>query len=269
MLESQKNGQNVKLSIILPVRNEAFNLRVMAKILLVSVDVPCELLVVYDFKEDETVPVVNDLERAYSNVHGIHNTLGVGVVNAIRAGMKVAKGECILIFATDEVGPVMAIEDMLELMNQGCDFISCTRYAHGGRRLGGSAIGGVLSRLANWLFHVIARSAFTDSTTGIKMFRRPIFDQLHLEAKPVGWAVAFEMALKAQLLGLKLGEVPVISVDRLYGGKSSFKLGPWLNEYLRWFLWGVPRLRGVTSGRQSNVVVRVPSLGGNKGKGQE
>ncbi|KPK77672.1 MAG: hypothetical protein AMJ79_02380 [Phycisphaerae bacterium SM23_30] len=42
---------------------------------------------------------------------------------------------------------------------------------------------------------------------------------------------------------LKLGEVPIISIDRLYGGKSTFRLGPWFLEYLRWFLWGVWHLR--------------------------
>ena len=68
---------------------------------------------------------------------------------------------------------------------------------------------------------------------------------LHLEAKPVGWAVTFEMAMKAQFAGWKLGEVPVISIDRLYGGKSTFRLGPWTGEYLRWFIWGCRHLRHV------------------------
>ena len=54
------------------------------------------------------------------------------------------------------------------------------------------------------------------------MFRPELFEQLHLEARPIGWAVAFEMGIKAQLAGLKLGEVPIVSIDRLYGGKSTF-----------------------------------------------
>ncbi len=78
-------------------------------------------------------------------------------------------------------------------------------------------MGGLLSRLANFLFNHLSGSVLTDATTGIKMFRRSIFDQLHLEAQPVGWAVAFEMSIKARLNRLKLGEVPIISIDRLYG----------------------------------------------------
>ena len=96
----------------------------------------------------------------------------------------------------------------------------------------------------------------TDATTGIKLIRRSVFNQLHLEARPVGWAVAFEMSMKAQLAGLKLGEVPIISVDRLYGGESSFRPGPWTVEYLRWFWWGTRRLRRRPAMKREAVAIR-------------
>jgi glycosyltransferase involved in cell wall biosynthesis len=236
--------QNVpKLSILLPVRNEGLNLKIMLKILPAVVEVPHEVLVVYDFPEDDGVPVIQSMRADYPGLRGVHNTLGKGVINALRAGVEAAKGECVLIFAADEVGPVLAIDPMLELMESGCDFVSCTRYASGGRRLGGSLTGGILSRAANWLFYHVAGSSFTDCTTGVKMFRRQVFNRLNLEARPVGWAVAFEMAIKAELAGLRLGEVPIISIDRLYGGTSTFRVWPWVREYTRWFVWGMKRLR--------------------------
>jgi hypothetical protein len=89
------------------------------------------------------------------------------------------------------------------------------------------------------MFRALTGSALTDCTTGIKMVHRRVFDQLDLKAAPVGWAVAFELAIKAQLAGLQLGEVPIISIDRLYGGQSTFRLGPWALEYLKWFWFGV------------------------------
>jgi len=251
--------EDVRLSILLPVRDEGVNLKIMIKVLKATVDVGHEVLVIYDFPEDDSIPVVAAMQDEYPAVRLIHNTLGRGVVNAIRAGVNASLGEYVLIFAADEIGPIVAIEDMLILMEQGCEFVSCTRYAHGGRRLGGSLIGGCLSRLANRLFHIIANSALTDSTTGIKMFRRDVFDRLTIEANPVGWAFAFEMAMKAQFAGLKLGEVPIISVDRLYGGASSFQLGPWFVEYLRWFLWGAIQLRTGSQGPRHPAIVRVPS----------
>jgi hypothetical protein len=67
------------------------------------------------------------------------------------------------------------------------------------------------------------------------------------------------MAMKAQLAGWKLGEVPVISIDRLYGGKSTFRLGPWTAEYLRWFIWGIRNLRKVPPAQRPVVRVRAAS----------
>jgi hypothetical protein len=108
------------------------------------------------------------------------------------------------------------------------------------------------------MFRALTHCQLTDATTGIKMFTRRVFDQLHLEAKPVGWAVAFEMSIKAQLAGLRLGEVPIVSIDRLYGGKSTFRVGPWTVEYFRWFVWGLRELRRHRH-ETSDVQVRVPS----------
>ena len=252
-------GQSPRsLSILLPVLNEGINLRIMLKILRATMSVDHEVLVICDTPDDDSIPVVEAMQPEYPNLHLVQNKLGRGVVNAIRAGVAHAKSDAILIFAADEVGPVLAIDDMLELMRGGTEFVSCTRYAHGGRRLGGSAIGGTLSRTANRLFHRLAGSVFSDSTTGIKMFRRADFDRLNLQSRPIGWAVAFEMAIKAQLAGLKLGEVPIVSIDRLYGGESTFRLGPWVGEYLRWFLWGAREMRKLKNGERPTVEVRIP-----------
>ena len=249
-------SSKVKLSILIPVRNEGLNIEIMLKMLRAMVEVPYEVLIVYDFPNDKSIPVVKRLRPKYSDVRLIYNNLGRGVVNAIKAGVHTSKGEYILIFAVDEVGPVLAIDDMIALMDKGCDMVSCTRYAHGGRRLGGSLIGSILSKMGNKLFHIISGFAFTDSTTGIKMFRKSIFDKIKLEAKPIGWAVVFEFAIKAQAAGFKLGEVPIVSIDRLYGGESTFSLWPWFKEYFKWFLWGA---RQLSSKRiRQKIMIRVP-----------
>ena len=249
------NGQKERLAILLPVLNEGINLRIMLKILRATVDVPHEVLVVCDSPDDDSIPVVEAMESEYPNARVVLNKLGRGVINAIRAGVAATEAEIILIFAADEVGPVLAVDDMLTLIREGNEFVSCTRYAHGGRRLGGSAIGGVLSRTANRLFCRVGGSVLTDATTGIKMFRRSLFEKLDLQSRPIGWACAFEMSIKAQLLGVRLGEVPIVSIDRLYGGKSTFKPGPWTVEYLRWFAWGALRLHGAP---HAAPAVRIP-----------
>ncbi len=246
-----------KLSILLPVRNEGMNIALMVKILDAAIEIPFESLIIYDFLEDTSVEATRKIQPNFPDVKLVHNNLGKGVINAIRAGVESAKGEYILIAAVDEIGPVLAIKEMIHLMDEGCEFVSCTRYAHGGRRLGGSYIGGILSRLANRFFCALSGSTLSDATTGIKMFKKDLFDKITLESRPIGWAVVFEMAIKAQMLGLKMGEVPIVSIDRLYGGKSTFKLSPWVGEYLRWFFWGMRNLPH--SSRGEKPVVHIPS----------
>lgn len=252
-----KKESSPALTIMMPVRNEGVNISIMLKILNAVIEVRCEILIIYDNENDDTIPAVKNLKSRYPFVRLVRNNLGKGVVNAIKCGIKEASGKYLLIFAVDEIGPVLAISDMIKLMDEGCDLVSCTRYAYGGRRLGGSFIQGLFSRFGNNLFRIISGTSLTDSTTGIKMFRKDIFDKINLQSKPIGWAVVFEMAVKAQAAGLRLGEVPIISIDRLYGGKSTFTLGPWFKEYVRWFIWGLIHLHGNKKKRKH--LVRIPS----------
>ncbi|MFC1577039.1 glycosyltransferase [Candidatus Omnitrophota bacterium] len=252
------NQTKLKLSIVIPVRNEGVNIGIMLKILKAVLDIPHEVLIVYDDKDDDSIPAVKAMQSYYPDVRLIHNDRGAGVLNAVRCGVVSSKGDYILLFAVDEVGPVLAIEDMISLMDEGCDLVSCTRYAYGGRRLGGSFIGGALSRLANGLFRALSGAGFTDGTTGIKMFRKGLFEPLSLESNPAGWSAVFEMAIKARMAGATIGEVPIVSIDRLYGGKSTFSLGPWFKEYLRWFFFGIKGLRRM-KGAKKDTMIKIPA----------
>ena len=107
----------------------------------------------------------------------------------------------ILIACVDEVIPIIAIKEMMELINdKNCDFVSATRYSFGGKRYGGSLIGGILSRSANFIFRLITGIVFSDSTTGMKMMKKKVWKEINIESDPVGWAFAFEIAIKAQLV---------------------------------------------------------------------
>ena len=226
------------LSVVVPVRNDAPSVQVMVPILRAVIEVPNEVLVVYDDPDDACVPVIERLRERFPSLRGIHNDVARGLLPALRVGVTAARGQYVLIYAADEIGPVLAIERMLRLMDRGCEFVSATRYAGGGRRYGGSWLGHILSLAGNTLFRLCSATALSDSTTGMKMFRRDVFPKLKLTGIGKGWSCAFEMSIRAQLLGLKLGEVPIVSIDRLFGGESTFQPIPWIVAYLKVFLWG-------------------------------
>ena len=238
----QTPDTEVVLSVVMPVRDDAPSVNVMTRILSVMIEVPCEIIVVYDDPDDTTIPVVKSLAAKYPVLKGVLNSRGQGVLNAVTTGIDVARGKYVLIYAADEIGPVLAIEPMLRLMQKGCDLVSATRYAAGGKRYGGSFVGHILSYTANRLFCWCTATALSDCATGMKMFRRELFHRLELSDQGSGWSFAFAMAIEAQLLDLRLGEVSVVSIDRLFGGQSTFRPLPWILSYSRWFVYGMCRL---------------------------
>jgi dolichol-phosphate mannosyltransferase len=250
-----KRSSRIVLSIIMPVRNEGMNLRAILKILKVMVEVPYEVLIIYDYDSDDSRKISSQ-KKAYPRVKVIKNLYGSGVLPAIRTGIETALGRYILLFAADEIGPVLAIGDMLVLLKNGCDLVSCTRYAYGGRRLGGNYLEKTCSFIANKLYYRLG-GILTDATTGVKMFRKELFQKLNLESKPVGWTVAFEISIKAQLEGFKLGEVPIVSIDRLFGGQSNFVPSSWIWEYLKWFIFALTKAQFYKK-LSGETMVRIP-----------
>ena len=235
-----------KLSIILPVYNEKESLGIMVRLLKSSLNFENEILIIYDNLNDNSYSESKKLEKELSNVRVIHNDIHPGVKFAIDKGVREAKYEIIFITAVDEIFPIIAIEDMIKLiLENNYQFVSGTRYSKGGMRLGGSFLGSILSKFANKLFKLLTNFPLSDCTTGIKMMKKEVWKKIKLDSKAIGWAFAFELTIKAFLDGYKVNEVPLKSVDRLFGGSSTFKPWPWIKEYLKWFLWGLFKVRKI------------------------
>ncbi len=231
-----------KLSIILPVYNEKESLLVMVRLLNSSLKIETEIIIVHDSLKDNSLESAKILANEYDNVKIIHNNYGSGVRHAVKAGIENSRYDIILITAVDEIFPIISIEKMLdEIINGNKDFISGTRYSKGGARLGGSLIGSILSKTANKIFNIFSNVPLSDCTTGIKMMKKNVWTSIELTSNPVGWAFAFELSIKVYLQNFNISEQPIKSVDRLFGGSSTFKLGPWVKEYLKWFFWGIKK----------------------------
>ncbi len=233
-----------EISIILPIHNERDSLPIMVRLLNASIKFTKEIILVYDTETDNALDIAKELSKEFDNVKLIHNNKARGVRYAVDIGVKNAKYDVVMIFAVDEIFPVIAIDKMLShLIEKNLDFISGTRYSKGGIRLGGSFLGAIFSRVANKLFTFFTSIPLTDCTTGIKMMKKNVWNSIELNSKPVGWAYAFELTIKVYLNDYKIDEFPLKSVDRLFGGSSTFKFGPWLVEYLKWFIWGVKNVK--------------------------
>ena len=74
------------LSVVMPVFKEGEAVEPVLRALTAAITTPHEILVVYDFDEDPTVPVIDRLAAELPAVRGLRNDLGRGVLNAMKAG---------------------------------------------------------------------------------------------------------------------------------------------------------------------------------------
>ena len=233
----------MSLTIILPIYNEKESLPIMIRLLNSTLKIKHEIIAIYEDDKDNAKSIGQELMKEIEEFKIIKNKYERGVRFSIQTGIDFAKYDTIFITAVDEIFPIVSIETMYkEIFVRNFDFVSGTRYSKGGARLGGSIIGSFLSRLSNFIFNKLTKSQLTDFTTGIKMMKKQVWNSIEFNSKPIGWAFAFELSIKVIIANYKVCEIPFKSVDRLFGGKSTFKVGAWTLEYLKWFFYGILKI---------------------------
>ena len=221
------------VSIILPVYNEGEAVEPVLRALSEAVTTPHELVVVYDFDEDTTVPVVRRLESDLPQLRGLRNDLGRGVLNAMKAGIAGTSAPYVLISMADGSDDPAAVDQMMELARGGADVVSASRYMKGGRQIGGPPLKRLMSRMAGLSLHWLARVPTHDPTNNFKLYSRTFLDSISIEST-AGFELALELTVKATLAKRRIAEIPTTWRDRT-AGQSNFKLRKWLPHYLHWY----------------------------------
>jgi dolichol-phosphate mannosyltransferase len=224
------------ISIVVPVYNEGGNIVRFLTELEDSMHEPHETLIVYDFPEDDTVPIVNAMQPPIPSVRLVHNTLGKGVLNAYRAGFAAAKGDVIVTMVSDRADDPKDVSAMVKLVREGADVAAGSRYMKGGRQIGGPAFKQFLSRMAGLSLYYCAGMPTHDSTNNFRAYSRRILE-LPIESE-ASFALGIELVVKAFERGWTITEIPTTWHDRTIGA-SRFRLWAWLPQYLRWYFRGM------------------------------
>jgi dolichol-phosphate mannosyltransferase len=222
-----------EVSIILPVYNEGEAVEPVLRALDAAVQTPHELVVVYDFDGDSTVPVVQRLAAEMPSLQGLRNDLGRGVLNAMKAGIAGTTGPYVLISMADGSDDPTAVDRMVALAKGGADVVSASRYMKGGRQIGGPPLKRLMSRAAGLSLHWFARVPTHDPTNNFKLYSRRFLESTAIEST-AGFELALELTVKATLDNRRIAEIPTTWRDRT-AGKSNFKLRKWLPHYLHWY----------------------------------
>jgi glycosyltransferase involved in cell wall biosynthesis len=221
----------------MPVYNEGEAVAPVIRALLDGIHQSCELLVVYDFDSDTTVPVARALAAELPAVKPLRNEIGRGVLNAMKAGIADARAPYVLITMADGSDEPAVVDRMVELAEAGADVVAASRYMRGGRQIGGPLLKRLMSRAAGLSLHWLAGVPIHDPTNNFKLYSRRFLDSVTIEST-AGFELALELSVKATLAHRRLAEVPTTWRDRT-AGQSNFRLRKWLPHYLHWYFAGI------------------------------
>ena len=230
----------VNLNIVIPVFNEAGNIKVTIKKIEEECTEPHMITVVYDMDEDTTVPVVCQIQKEIKNVFLLRNKYGRGVLNAIKTGFEETTTKYVVITMADLSDPPAVINSMFIIAEeQNSDIVCASRYMRGGKQIGGPVVKGFMSRMAGLTLYFLTGIPTHDATNSFKLYRTSFLKQQTIESKG-GFELGIELVVKAYVYGYKISETQTIWTDRI-AGKSNFKLFKWLPGYLKWYFYAFRR----------------------------
>ncbi len=226
------------LSVVVPVYNEGENVAPTLRALVEKTHVrPLEVLVVHDFDEDTTVPVVRRLQAELPELRLHRNTLGRGALNAMKSGLRAARAPYVLVTMGDGSDDAADVDAMYALARAGADVVAGSRYVRGGRQVGGPLLKRTLSRAAGLSLHWLGGLPIHDATSNFRLYSKRLLNQVTIESRG-GFELGLELTVKAYRRGLPVAEVPTTWRDRT-AGRSNFKLWRWLPRYLHWYWRGM------------------------------
>jgi len=221
------------VSVVIPAYNEGSMIVPVLDRIFDGVESDCEVLVVVDFGEDSTVPVVEEYATHEPRLRAVINTYGRGPANAIRYGIDQVKSPVVVVTMADGSDDPRQIDGLARLVDRGVVVAAASRYSSGGQHVGGPLLKGLMSRAAGRSLHVVARVGTSDATNSFKAYSTDFIREVGIDSRS-GFEIGLELTAKARRLRRPVAELPTIWLDRTFG-QSNFDLKAWIPRYLRWY----------------------------------
>lgn len=215
----------MKLSVLMPVYNEARTVELAAKRLL-DVAFPCdvELVVVDDGSTDGTAEKVEALRATDDRVVVAHHPANRGKGAAVRTAADHATGDYLLVYDADLEYPPEQIPKLLEPVLAGE-----TDVVYGTRVFGGTSAYTYWYVLGNrgvtTAANILFNAYITDLSTCFKLLPLPLYRELRI--KEDGFGADPELTAKLLKRGIRPFEIPITyrSRTRAEGKKITWRHG--------------------------------------------
>lgn len=211
--------------VVVPTYNEKDNIERLVRAIL-DLKRDLHVLIVDDNSPDGTGEIADKLAGSLSEVHVIHRKGKLGLGSAYREGFRYALKEgAPLIFEMDadfshDPGYLPFFLEKIK----DCDVVVGSRYLNGVSVVNWPIRRLMLSYGANIYTRVVTGLSLTDCTGGFKCFRREVLEAIDLDRiKSDGYSFQIEMNYRCMEKGFRIGEVPIIFIDRHAGSSKMSK----------------------------------------------
>lgn len=175
-----------------------------------------------DNSPDGTAACCRALQKCYEkelNIRLLERPGKLGLGSAyLHALAHASESQFTVILDADLSHNPRAIADMYAKMQETqADIVTGTRYAKGGAVAGWPFSRIVISSVANFGAQMLLRPQASDLTGSFRLYRTQSLREILPKVKSRGYAFQMEIIVRATHTGLKIEEVPIVFVDRLYG----------------------------------------------------
>ncbi len=228
------------ISFVLPAYDEEKNVKQLTERIILAMeklDIPFEIIYTID-GTDNTYPILKEMQNnGIKNMKLFHNKIKSGYANALKQGFNaisektthVLTMDCDLNHAPEE------LYRFIEEAKKGSDFIIGSRELKDSKIIGMPKSKRFVSLIANTVFKFITDLKAKDKTSGYRLIKRRVIEEIAFKIKSKNFEYLMEFLLTTHKKQFTISEVPITFTYRIYG-QSKFELFKTAYGYIK-ILW--------------------------------
>lgn len=217
-----------KLSIVIPVYNEERTVQKLVEtVIAVPLVVEKELVIVNDCSTDNTLALLEELEKKYQVIRVFKNEVNKGKGYSVKRGIEEATGDIIVIQDADlEYNPNEYPKLLNPILDGDADVVFGSRFSVSELRRVLYFWHYVGNQILTLFSNMVSNLNLSDMETCYKMFRAEIIKKINLKENRFGLEPEITYKL-SRLKGLRIYEVGISYHGRTYneGKKINWKDG--------------------------------------------
>lgn len=229
----------MKLSVVIPAYNEELSLpETLTSVYrrLVEEKIDHELVVVNDNSKDNTLQVLENLQKEMPTLVFYTNKGPNGFGCAIRYGLDRFKGDCVAVMMADlSDSPDDLVKFYRKMVEGNYDCVFGSRFIKGGSTHDYPRHKMILNRFVNNATRVVFRIPYNDFTNAFKLYKKETIAGIAPLLSP-HFNLTLEMSLKATVRGYSFTVIPNSWRNRKHG-TSNLKIKEMGSRYFFIFLY--------------------------------